>query len=418
MYLSGSAVPSPAPRETMNVPRILCLLALLVAALPQRADAIPAFARKYGVSCLVCHTAPPRLNAFGETFAGNGFEFAPGEPPRDTIDTGDRLLRLLERVNFAIRLDAYAQAQTARSAGGPAFDIQTPYGIKLLSGGAIADKVSYYLYFYMSERGEIAGLEDAYIQFTDVAGSGVSLMVGQFQASDPMFKRELRLEYEDYQPYRVRVGDARADLTYDRGVMAVASPWEGADAAVLIVNGRGLNEADEQRFYDRDSGKNLGLRLSQELGPLRVGGYGYFGTETNDGVDDRIRIWGPDATFTFGNTELNAQYLRRTDSNPFFAASGERTVVDAALVEAVWSPQGPAGRWFFSGLYNVVDSDDPVVSLRLGEQVEEPSLTSRYQTAAASASYLYRRNVRLLGEVMWDVERKRARFVTGFMTAF
>jgi hypothetical protein len=66
----------------------------------------------------------------------------------------------------------------------------------------------------------------------------------------------------------------------------------------------------------------------------------------------------------------------------------------------------------------VVDSDDPVVSLRLGEQVEEPSLTSRYQTAAASASYLYRRNVRLLGEVMWDVERERARFVTGFMTAF
>ena len=405
----------------MTVPRALLaalLLTLGSAAIAGPAHAIPAFARKYGVSCLVCHTAPPRLNAFGETFAGTGFEFAVGEPPRDTIETGDRLLRLLDRINFAIRVDAYAQAQTARAAGGPSVDIQTPYGIKLLSGGAIADKVSYYMYFYMSERGEVAGLEDAYIQFTDLVGTGVSLMVGQFQASDPMFKRELRLEYEDYQPYRVRVGDARADLTYDRGVMAVGSPWEGADVAVLMVNGRGLEEADEARFFDRDSGKNFGLRLSQELGPLRLGGYGYFGTESADGVDDRIRIWGPDATLTTGNVELNGQYLRRTDSDPFFAAADAETTVDAGFVEAVWSPQGPGGRWFFSGLYNLVFSDDPVVSLRLGEQTEEPPLARRYQTATASASYLYRRNVRLLGEVMWDVEEDRARFVTGFMTAF
>ena len=36
----------------------------------------------------------------------------------------------------------------------------------------------------------------------------------------------------------------------------------------------------------------------------------------------------------------------------------------------------------------------------------------------ASASYLHRRNVRLLGEVKWDVERCRGRFATGLMTAF
>jgi hypothetical protein len=55
------------------------------------------------------------------------------------------------------------------------------------------------------------------VQFTDIASSGVSLIAGQFQVSDPLFKRELRLEYEDYQPYRVRVGLTTADLTYDRG---------------------------------------------------------------------------------------------------------------------------------------------------------------------------------------------------------
>lgn len=402
--------------------RKLSLLAagvlVLAASLPTEVQAIPAFARKYGVTCTMCHSAAPRLNAFGEQFASNGFEMVPGEPPRDTIDTGDPLLRLIDRINFAIRFDAYAQAQTARSSGGPSVDLQTPYGIKLLTGGALAEKVSYYMYFYMSERGEVAGLEDAYIQFTDVGGSGVNLMVGQFQASDPLFKRELRLEFEDYQPYRVRVGRAAADLTYDRGVMATYSPWTGGDLSAFVVNGRGLSEANEQRFFDRDSGKNLGLRFSQDAGPLRLGAYGYFGDENAESSSNRIRIWGPDATFVSGNTEINAQFLRRTDSDPFFAEGSGETVVDAGFVEGIWSPQGPGGRWFLTGLYNHVSSDDPVVSLRLGEQLDSTPYLSDYRTASVGASYLYQRNVRLLAEVMWDVDRERARFTTGFMTAF
>jgi hypothetical protein len=51
----------------------LALVAALAAALP--AQAIPAFARKYGTSCLTCHTAYPRLNPFGEAFRRNGYRF-------------------------------------------------------------------------------------------------------------------------------------------------------------------------------------------------------------------------------------------------------------------------------------------------------------------------------------------------------
>ena len=148
---------------------------------------------------------------------------AVGEAPRDTIDTGDSLLTLLRRIDLAFRLDAYVSASEPIGSDATRVDLQTPYNIKVLTGGPIADRISYYMYFFMSERGEVAGLEDAYIQFTDLGGSGVNLMVGQFQASDPLFKRELRLEFEDYQAYRVRVGEVRADLTYDRGLMATHS---------------------------------------------------------------------------------------------------------------------------------------------------------------------------------------------------
>ncbi|HEY0674417.1 MAG TPA: hypothetical protein VGD27_19230 [Longimicrobiales bacterium] len=401
----------------MRLARVLfacAAISLMATSLPSSATAIPAFARKYGVSCNLCHAPVPKLTAFGEEFAANGFELQPGEPARDTIDTGDGLLRLLRRIEFAVRLDLFATARTPIREEEPSIDLQMPYNIKLLSGGVLADKISYYMYFFLSERGEVAGLEDAYIQFTDIGGSGVSLMAGQFQVSDPLFKRELRLEYEDYQAYRVRVGDARSDMTYDRGLFASASPWTGSDVALIVVNGTGLSAADEDRQYDSDALKNVAVRLSQEVGPIRVGGFAYFGEQQLDAADDRIRVFGPDITIGLGNIELNGQYLRRTDSNPFFDGLQTDTEVDAAFAEVVWSPGGGPGRWHFTGLYNWIDSDAPVFTLRAGEE----EALSHYESLNGSMHYLVRRNVRFLGEVGYDLERERTRFTIGGVLAW
>ncbi len=379
------------------------------------AAGIPAFARKYRVTCALCHAPVPRLTEFGEQFAANGFEMAVGEAPRDTLETGDAQLRLLREIPLALRLDAYLEALANAPDDGASTDLQTPYGVKLLSGGQIASKISYYLYFYMSERGEVVGLEDAYVQFTDIAGSGISLIAGQFQVSDPLFKRELRLEYEDYQPYRVRVGNARADLTYDRGLMALWSPWADADIAVQLVNGRGLSEASDRKQYDRDDGKGAAVRVSQGFGPFRVGGFAYFAAESNDGLGDEIRIYGPDVTVGLGELELNGQFLRRTDSRPFFGDFGAvDTEVDALFAELIWGPQGPTGRWFLTGLYNRVVSDDRVFTVRQGED----GLLDRYETWAFGLNYALARNLRLTGEAQYDVEAERTRLVAGFVAAF
>ena len=376
---------------------------LLLAAPVGRADAIPAFARKYGISCSTCHFPVPRLNAFGERFAENGFEFAPGEMPRDTIATGDPLLRLQRNVPLAVRLDAYLTAFSRRHDGQVVLDQQLPWTVKVLSGGQVADRISYYVYFLASERGEIAGLEDAYIQFTDVGGSSVDILAGQFQVSDPMFKRELRLEYEDYQAYRVRVGDTRADLTYDRGVMALWSPRDGTDLSLQVVNGQGLRAANAQRQYDTDGFKNVGLRLSQDVGPLRLGVFGYYGEERADGATSRIRVLGPDGTLPLGSVgELNVQLLRRWDADPFLgscsvatpcpggATAPFATTVDAAMAELVFWPGGPNGRWFATGLVNWIEAEEPVVSLRLGEEDTAPGFVERYRTGSLGLHYVLR----------------------------
>lgn len=400
---------------------------LLLPVLPAQADAIPAFARKYKVSCVLCHAPFPRLTAFGEEFAGNGFMLARGMVT-DTLETGDPKLVLQRDIPLAIRLDAYV----AGLSGGDdvvASDLRTPWAIKLLSGGQVTDDVAYYLYFFMSERGEIAGLEDAYLQFNDVLGSGVDLITGQFQVSDPLYKRELRLEYEDYMPYRVRVGDVRADLTYERGFMAITSPWEKADLFVLAVNGKGLDHATGAKNYDTDNSKNFGVRLSQDLDFVRVGGFFYTGSEKSQGRKSRLQVFGPDFTLPLGQKlEVNFQYLYRNDANPFFLAecvSGDdrcsfgtvdplETEVDSYMGEMLFFPQGAAGSWYFTGLYNRVEANSPIFTLRAGED----GFLEKYESVGFSASYSRATNLRLMAEVSRDLTLKRTRFIAGVVSAF
>lgn len=392
---------------------------------------IPAFARKYGLSCNVCHGPVPRLTAAGNAFANNGFEFAPGEEPRDTVNTGDPLLRLQRSLPLAVRMDMYGTAVTHARADQTNLDFESPWVIKLLSGGQVANKVSYYAYFLLTERGEIGGLEDAYVQFSDIGGSGVSLIAGQFQVSDPVFKRELRLPFEDYQAYRVRVGEIRADLTYERGLMALAEPWPGGSVALEVVAGSGLDAATASRSYDRDRGKNFAARVSQDIGAWRIGAFGYAGSERSGGITSSIRVWGPDATIPLGSIgEVNVQYLRRRDGDPFLGSCtpatpcpGGRTaqfhsIVHSTLAEATIWPKGEAGRLALSALYNYIDSKDPVIALRLGEQGTAPGYLSRYHTATAGIHYLYRRNLRFMTEAGWDFQRDQARLTTGAVIAY
>lgn len=421
----------PAARGPVRVPRggvVLALMPLALTLFPSPVEAIPAFARRYGVSCALCHNPAPRLNAFGERFAGNGFRLAPGEDTPRTLNAGDALLTLPDHLPLAIRLDAYMTALSGTGSGTAYSDLQTPWVVKLLSGGPLSENISYYIYFMLTERGEVAGLEDAYLQFDDVVVPGLTLMVGQFQVSDPMFKRELRLSYEDYQAYRYRVGDVRADLAYERGVMAVYSPREGTDLVAQVVNGRGLDEATGERRYDPDRPKNVALRLSQDLGPVRAGLFGYTGRERSEGRTSDLLVFGPDVSLTLGpRVEVSLQALRRVDSNPFFLPSclpvdprcggGDdpfEVVSNAFLAEVIWAPRGDMGRLFFTGLFNHIDADRPAIDLRLGETAP----LRRHQSAAASVHYLLRRNVRWMGEVGWDPVADRVRVTSGVSTAF
>lgn len=388
----------------------LTLLVLLLAVLaPSRGDAIPGFARRYKVSCLLCHNPVPVLNDFGEQFAANGFRLAPGEVPADTLLTGDPLLTLMQELGLAFRLDAYIREFND---GNAVTDFETPYGLKLLASAPISKSISYYFYTFLFERGEVGGVEDAILIFNDIGGAPVDLSIGQFQVSDPLFKRELRLEYEDYAVYRVRMGDSPVDLTYDRGLLAGVDVL-GFGVTAQAVNGNGRGPAQANRRFDNDFGKNFALHISRDVATgIRLGAFGYFGRTTSESVRNETTMLGADATLGWGPVTLNLQYLHRDDDRPTFGPVERRTDVDGGFAELLVRPRG--SRWHGFALYNLVNATDPVLSLRLGE----PGPLKRYETMTGGAGYLLRRNLRLTGEATHDIEEGGLRWALGFVSAF
>jgi len=241
-------------------------------------NAIPAFARKYQISCQVCHSpVMPRLKGFGDEFAGNGFRMTDYESPRYFIPIGDDKLSLLRELPLAIRIDGFASYNFNNQ--GTA-DFSAPFVVKILSGGELSDKLSYYFYFLFNERGSIAGVEDAFLMYHDLMNTGINLYLGQFQASDPLFKGELRLMLEPYKIYGTKPGNSMADLKYDRGTIIEKDFKTGTTVIGEILNGNGIGEAGEGYLFDSDKYKNFMLRINQSIGKsISVGVFGYTGKE-------------------------------------------------------------------------------------------------------------------------------------------
>lgn len=382
---------------------VLGAVAALAVLAASSADAIPAFARKYQLSCSTCHAPFPRLKPYGEEFAGRGFVLPPDqEPPRATLDVGDPLLRLMRDVPLAVRLDGYGSWKEELGDG---VDFELPWAFKILSGGPIAHNISYYAYGIF-EGGHSVKLEDAYVQFSSVFNLPVDLLVGQFQVCDPLFKRELRLEREDYQIFKTRVGLVNTTLAYDRGVVLAWSAPGEVDVIAQVVNGNGIDPVYADS-YDDNSYKNTSLRLARQFGPVRLGVFSYLGRVASfePGPSNRTTFLGPDVVIDVGDrVQFNLQYLHRKDTNPYRGTRPMRNALTrGGFAELLFFPQGPDGLWALAALYNRVDSDDEMAD---------------YESAALTVSRLLARNVRLMGEAARDLESKSWRVTAGVVTAF
>jgi hypothetical protein len=356
----------------------------------ENAHAIPAFARKYQISCQVCHSpAIPRLKGFGEEFSGNGFRMADYESPRYFVPTGDDKLSLFRELPLAIRLDGFASYNFDK---GGSFDVGSPFVLKILSGGELSDKLSYYFYFLLNERGTIAGVEDAILIYNNLFGSGINFTIGQFQASDPLFKSETRLTLEPYRIFDAKPGNSLISLRYERGIILDKGFSTGTTLYAMVVNGSGIGEASEGWVFDIDKHKNFMGHITQSLGGnLGIGFFAYTGREDLPGhfnyFENDVLMFGPDLKLNLDEKFiLNLQYVRRTDSDVFTGPSNlmlKNIMSQGGFAEIIFSPKGDMSNWYLTGLINLVDSDIDEID---------------YRAATIHAGYLLRRNIKFVTE--------------------
>jgi len=417
-----------ASRVSINYLALLLFFLVILAALviPTKSEAIPVFARKYNMSCIACHTAFPRLSEFGEQFVSNNYRLPNWKD--STVDTGDEMLALPDSPPFAFRAQAFMQNREANTIDinngdtvSSDTDFQSPYLIKLLSSAPLSDHISYYFYAIFAEKGDNGTVivEDAWFSHDDIFGTDISLMLGQFQVSDLMFPREVRLTFQDFMVYRM------AGLTYDRGTIFGYTAGS-VDLSLGFVNGngisenRGINSPGYKRpdhMFDNDTNKAIFGRIGGDIAGVNLGLFGYSGTQKNatgvagteSGTRNTDKIsYGFDLSGKFGNkTYWFAQFLQN-DWDEFINTNTKYSWFGSFVgIDYIHSD-----RWAYSFLYNYADADDLKNTDTVYEGIDINSLT-------LSASYYFMRNIKGIMEVnldLLDTVNKTGVYWTGHLT--
>jgi hypothetical protein len=125
---------------------------VLLSLCPSPSFAIPAFARKYDLSCTSCHTKPPRLNAFGEAFHMAGFQIP-------TVKEGEikkkrKIGRIWSETDFLNVFSLRATGNLAESYQGgdkEETNLALPREIEIYLAGTVTDEISYF--FVLAHQG-------------------------------------------------------------------------------------------------------------------------------------------------------------------------------------------------------------------------------------------------------------------------
>lgn len=154
---------------------IICLGTLgLWMIFPPQSEAVPAFARKYDLSCTSCHTKPPRLNPFGEAFNMSGFNIPAttkgGEVKKKRKIGRVRLERSFLNI-FAMRILGNF-VEYVDNHDSPEANIVLPHEIELFLAGTLTNEISYF-FEMQTEAPKLEGTEEG--EFTEESSTELAL---------------------------------------------------------------------------------------------------------------------------------------------------------------------------------------------------------------------------------------------------
>jgi len=274
---------------------ILSVVVLILAVSP--ANAIPAFARKYGMPCSSCHEAWPKLSPFGQAFKDNGYQMGNDRDAPIFQSPAYWPIALRTTPNWHLETNNHlpvdGEEPTYANVKAHGFDLS---GVDFLTGGTLAKNISFLLVPSMEEDGSF-GIESANVRFDNLLNSSwFNIKVGKFELDNLLSeKRILTLSgnggfYQNYhfQPW-IAPGQPSSAYLFGMGDNQVGMEWMGHskdDRTRLSV--AMLSPTDGNPDLQTGIGGGVGHTYdvfvtgsrafeAGSLGLQRVGGFAYFG---------------------------------------------------------------------------------------------------------------------------------------------
>lgn len=138
---------------------------LLTVGITHQASAVPSFARQTGLSCNVCHSAPPELTSFGRLFKLNGYTLT-GIKQIQAGDSGkglsiDQLPPLSAMIQISDSFTGKAQPGTQNG------NVEFPQQLSLFYAGAISQNMGAFAQLTYTQPDDHFTMDSADIRYAD-----------------------------------------------------------------------------------------------------------------------------------------------------------------------------------------------------------------------------------------------------------
>jgi hypothetical protein len=317
---------------------------------PAEVGAIPAFARKHGFNCSMCHTAYPKLNDFGQRFRDDGYQIPGQEGKEPNIFANSFPLAM--RTSTGVTVDDADDVTTVGMGLG---------GLDVFAAGVMHENISFLLIYTPridepaadytgADPSQPGALESVSIVFSNIIPEALNVRIGRFEpAYHPISSKRSYYLLQPYDVYGVETpGNGFLFDDNQIGLEATGYFRNGFKYGAGVVNGTGSSP-------DNNKAKDLYANLFKTFGPgdgqsagQRIGVFSYYGWQPltlpgggvssngeADGEDNKgfYRI-GVDGSLNWKTLNLRLLYLKGVDDKAFNSLKpGEDYEYDGGFAE-------------------------------------------------------------------------------------
>jgi hypothetical protein len=377
---------------------VAALAGLVLAALPNKASAVPSYARQTGLACEACHTVFPQLTPFGRVFKASGYTMFNTLKVEDINNLKKSTLSLSEIPPVSVMVMASTSiAAKANDPNSSTTSTDFPQQLSIFYAGRITDNIGAYIQLTYDDQSGTVGIDNTDIRFADVANfEGHNVIYGVSLNNNPTVQDLWNSTPAWGQPFigspaiqspatitqiEAPLAQAVAGLTaytyIDQSFYVEAGAYRSALQGASVANNGNTNNniisgvAPYWRAaYERDWGKNslefgtLGLYTSLE-NPITPAGNA-INKSLSNAPTDRFLDAGLDSQYEYIDDEdqftLDARWIHENQNlDGSYAAGFARNRTDeldsASLVGTYYWRRKIGGTL---GFFNLSGSEDPV----------------------------------------------------------